>query len=88
MTMRAWSKSLREPSACGELPTFVGGAPAICPAASHLVQAAGINERVLSGSVTSNSRTPRLRMLLMTAKVWPSKAWRFRVISTVSGILR
>jgi len=87
MMVRAWSKSLRAPSVCGEPPTFVAGAPSICQA-SQSVHAAGMSERVPSGRVTSNSRMPRLRMLLMTAKVWPSKAWRFRVISTASGISR
>jgi hypothetical protein len=49
---------------------------------------AGISDRLPSGRLTSKRRTPRLRMLLMTAKLWPSKAWHFRVMVTACGILR
>jgi hypothetical protein len=88
MMVRAWSKSLRVPSTCGESPKFVGGAPFIGPAASQSVHAAGISARLPSGRLASNSTTPRLRMLLMTDKVWPSKAWHLRVMITASGISR
>jgi hypothetical protein len=47
-----------------------------------------MSERLPSGRVTSNNKTPRLRMLPMTAKLWPSKAWHLRVMITASGILR
>ena len=88
MMVRAWSKSLRVPSTCGESPKLVGGDPFFGPAASQSVHAAGISDRLPSGRLTSKRRTPRLRMLLMTAKLRPSKAWHFRVMITASGILR
>ena len=84
MMMRAWSKSATAPSVCGKSSMLVGGAPFSCQS----VHAAGMSERLPSGRLASNRRTPRLRILLMTAKLWPSKAWHFRVIITASGILR
>jgi hypothetical protein len=86
--VRAWSKSLRVPSTCGESPKFVGGDPFIRPATSQSVHAAGISERLPSGRLTRRSKTPRRLMLLMTAKLWPSKAWHLRVMITASGISR
>jgi hypothetical protein len=83
MMVRAWSKSLRTPSVC-ELPAPVGGAPFTCQS----VHAAGMSERLPSGKLASNSKTPRLRMQPMTARLWPSKAWLFRVTITASGIFR
>jgi hypothetical protein len=84
MIVRAWSKSFRAPSVCDESPSLIGGAPLTFQS----VHAAGMSERLPSGKLASNSRTPRLRMLPMTAKVWPSKAWPFRVMITASGIFR
>ncbi|HEX4707764.1 MAG TPA: hypothetical protein VH229_08535 [Candidatus Udaeobacter sp.] len=84
MMVRALSKSVRAPSMCGKSPTLVGGDPF----SWQSVQAAGMSERLPSGRVTSNNKTPRLRMLPMTAKLWPSKAWHLRVMITASGILR
>jgi hypothetical protein len=84
MTVRTWSKSLRVPSVCDESPWLVAGAPFTCQS----VHAAGMSERLPSGKLASNSRMPRRRMLPMTAKLWPSKAWHFRVMITTSGISR
>jgi hypothetical protein len=84
MMVRAWSKSVRPPSMCGKSPTLVGGDPFTFQS----VHAAGMSERLPSGKLASNSRTPRLRMLPMTAKLWPSKAWLLRVMITAFGILR
>jgi hypothetical protein len=84
MMVRAWSKSLRVPSVCDESPSLVGGAAFTCQS----VHVAGMSERLPSGKLASNSRTPRLRMLSITAKLWPSKAWHLRVIITASGIFR
>jgi hypothetical protein len=80
MRVRAWSKSLSVPSVRGEPPTL--------SAAFQSVHAVGISDRLPSGRLTSKRRTPRLRRQLMTAKVWPSKAWHFRVMVTASGMLR
>jgi hypothetical protein len=65
MMVRAWSKSVRAPSVCGESPSLIGGTSFNCQS----VHAAGMSERLPSGRLASNSRTPRLRMLLMTGKV-------------------
>ena len=49
----------------------------------------GRNERSLpSGKTTRAKRTPRRRMLLITASDWPSKAWRSRVMVTEFGMSR
>ena len=37
-------------------------------------------KRLPSGKTTRTRRTPRRRILLITASDWPSKAWRSRVI--------
>ncbi len=84
MMARAWSKSLRAARVCDESPSLVGGATFTCQS----VHVAGMSERLPSGKLASSSRTPRLRMLPMTAKLWPSKAWHFRVMITASGMLR
>jgi hypothetical protein len=84
MMVRAWSKSVTAPSVCGKSSMLVAGAPFTCQS----VHAAGMSERLPSGRLASNRRTPRLRMLPMTAKLWPSKAWHLRVMITASGILR
>ena len=84
MMVRAWSKSLRVPSVCDDSLWPVAGAPFTCQS----VHAAGMSERLPSGKLASNSRMPRLRMLLITAKLWPSKAWHLRVMITASGIFR
>jgi hypothetical protein len=41
-----------------------------------------MSDRLPFGRMTRTSSTPRCFMLLMTASVWPSKAWRFRMIVT------
>jgi hypothetical protein len=74
MMVRACSKSLSAPSMCCESPALVGSAPFICPVEFQSVHAAGISDRLPSGRHTSNCSTPHLRMLLMTARLWPSKA--------------
>jgi hypothetical protein len=84
MMVRALSKSVRAPSTQGKSPMLAGGDPFTCQS----VQVAGRRERLPSGKLASNSRTPRLRMLPMTAKLWPSKAWHLRVMITASGIFR
>jgi hypothetical protein len=83
MIRRAWSKSLTLPSVCAELPSLVGGVPL-----TQSVHAAGMSERLPSGKLASNNRTPRLRMLLITANLWPSNTWPLRVMITVSGTFR
>jgi hypothetical protein len=84
MMVRAWSKSVTAPSVCDKSSKHGGGAPF----SGQSVHAAGMSERLPSGRLASNRRRPRLRILLMTAKLWPSKAWHFRVMITASGILR
>src|SRR5258707_9239971 len=45
----------------------------------------GRNQRAAtSGKTTRTRRTPRRRMLLITASDWPSKAWRSRVMVSES----
>src|ERR1700736_4109988 len=60
------------------------------PASSGLqsVHSAGMSDRLPSGKTTRTRRTPRRRMLLITASDWPSKAWRSRVIVAESGTSR
>jgi len=84
MMVRAWSKSLRAARVCDGSPSLVGGAAFTCQS----VHAAGMSERLPSGKLASSSRTPRLRMLPMTANLWPSKAWHLRVMITASEIFR
>jgi hypothetical protein len=84
MMVRAWSKSLTRPSVCGKSSMLVGSASF----SRQSVHAAGMSERLPSGRLASNRRTPRLRILLMTAKLRPSKAWHFRVMITAFGISR
>src|ERR1700736_6250434 len=49
---------------------------------------AGMSDRLPSGKTTRTRRTPRRRMLLITASDWPSKAWRSRVTVAESGTSR
>jgi hypothetical protein len=84
MIMRARSKSLRPPSESDELASLVDGASFNCQS----VHAAGMRDRLPSGKLASNSKTPRRRMLLIIGKLWPSSAWHLRVMITASGILR
>ena len=95
MTARAWSKSLRRPSADEDphgssLP--IGVAPGVCPdgcsGAFQSLHAAGMSERLPSGRHASNSTTPRRRMLPITARLRPSNAWPSRVMTTAAGISR
>ena len=46
------------------------------------VHAAGMSDRLPFGRMTSTSNTPRRLMLLITASVWPSNAWRLRITVT------
>src|SRR6516164_171456 len=57
------------------------------PAGSAIqsVQAAGMSERVPFGKITSTTRTPRRRMLVITASDRPSNGCRLRVITTDFG---
>jgi hypothetical protein len=47
-----------------------------------------MSERLPSGTLTSRSKTPRRRMLLITASDWRSKAWPSQVMITESGMSR
>ena len=49
---------------------------------------AGMSDRLPSGKTARTRRTPRRRMLLITASDWPSKAWRSRMMVTEFGISR
>jgi hypothetical protein len=46
------------------------------------VHAAGMSDRLPFGRMTSTSNTPCRLMLLITASVWPSNAWRLRITVT------
>jgi hypothetical protein len=41
-----------------------------------------MSDRLPFGRMTSTNRTPRRLMLLITASVWPSNAWRLRMTVT------
>jgi hypothetical protein len=80
MTLPSWSKS---PS----LPREDGGSissllHALASASRQSVHAAGMSDRLPFGKMTSTSNTPRRLMLLITASVWPSNAWRLRIMVT------
>ena len=86
MILRRWSKSPSLPRSWAP-PASSAGVRLAC-SAFQSVQSAGISERLPSGKTTRTSRTPRRRMLLITASDWPSKAWRSRVMVSESGISR
>ena len=51
-------------------------------ASRQSVHAAGMSDRLPFGRMTSTSNTLRRLMLLITASVWPSNAWRLRITVT------
>ena len=55
---------------------------ALTSASRQSVHAAGMSDRLPFGRMTSMSNTPRRLMLLITASVWPSNAWRLRITVT------
>jgi hypothetical protein len=83
--VRRWSKSASLPRLPIAVPSFGDGQLPVS-SSPQSVHFAGMSERLPSGRLTSRSNTPRRRMLLMTAKVRPSKAWRSRMIVTAAGI--
>jgi hypothetical protein len=87
MTLRRWSKSPSLPSSWLPLPASSAGVRSACSLLQS-VQLAGMSDRLPSGKTTRAKRTPRRRMLLITASDWPSKAWRSRVMVTEFGMSR
>ena len=86
MILRRWSKSPSLPRSW-EMWEF-GVEPADIPADCsevQSVQVTGISERLPFGKTTRTRRTPRRRMLVITASDWPSNACRSRVIVTDAG---
>jgi len=81
MTLPSWSKS---PSLPREDVWSISSSPSdAAPSASRQsVHAAGMSDRLPFGRITSTSNTPRRLMLLITASVWPSNAWRLRITLT------
>ena len=81
MTLPSWSKSLSLPREdVSSISSSLGDA---LPSASRQsVHAAGMSDRLPFGRMTSTSNTPRRLMLLITASVWPSNAWRLRITVT------
>jgi hypothetical protein len=80
MTLPSWSKS---PSLPREDVWSVSSlSDALASASRQSVHAAGMSDRLPFGRMTSTSNTPRRLMLLITASVWPSNAWRLRTTVT------
>jgi hypothetical protein len=75
MTLPSWSKS---PSLPREDVRSISSSLGEAPASRQSVHAAGMSERLPFGRMTSTSSAPRRLMLLITASVWPSNAWRLR----------
>jgi hypothetical protein len=75
MTLPSWSKS---PSLPREDVQSISSSLDDAPALRQSVHAAGMRDRLPFGRMTSTSSTPRRLMLLITASVWPSNAWRLR----------
>ena len=87
MTLRRWSKSPSLPRSWAPSLASPAGVRLACSVLQS-VQLAGMSDRLPSGKTTRTRRTPRRRMLVITASDWPSKAWRSRVMVTESGISR
>ena len=85
MTLRSWSKS---PSLPREDVRSISSSLGNASPARQSVQSAGMSDRLPFGRMTSMSSTPRRLMLLITASVWPSKAWRRRITVTSAGTSR
>jgi len=81
MTLPSWSKS---PSLPREdvLSILSSLSDAVTSTSRQSVHAAGMSDRLPFGRMTSTSNTPRRLMLLITASVWPSNAWRLRITVT------
>ena len=77
MTLPSWSKSPSLPREDVSSPS-----DALASASRQSVQAAGMSDRLPFGRMASTSGTPRRLMLLITASVWPSNAWRLRMTVT------
>lgn len=77
MTLRSWSKS---PSLPREDVWSISSSlsDALASASRQSVHTAGMSDRLPFGRMTSTNNTPRRLMLLITASVWPSNAWRLR----------
>ena len=81
MTLPSWSKS---PSLPREDVSSISSSlsDALTSTSRQSVHAAGMSDRLPFGRTTSTSNTPRRLMLLITASVWPSNAWRLRITVT------
>ena len=79
MTLPSWSKS---PSLPREDVWSISSSLSDALASRQSVQAAGMSDRLPFGRMTSTSNTPPRLMLLITASVWPSNAWRLRMTVT------
>lgn len=81
MTLPSWSKS---PSLPREDVSSISSSlsDALTSASRQSVHAAGMSDRLPFGRMTSTRNTPRRLMLLITANVWPSNAWRLRITVT------
>ena len=79
MTLPSWSKS---PSLPREDVWSISSSLGDRSALRQSVHAAGMSDRLPFGRMTSTSNTPRRLMLLITASVWPSNAWRLRITVT------
>ena len=79
MTLPSRSKS---PSLPREDVWSISSSPSDASASRQSVHAAGMSDRLPFGRMTSTSNTPRRLMLLITASVWPSNAWRLRMTVT------
>ena len=79
MILPSWSKS---PSLPRDDVRSISSSPGDASALRQSVHAAGMSDRLPFGRMTSTSSSPRRLMLLITASVWPSNAWRLRVTVT------
>ena len=79
MTLPSWSKSLSLPR---EDVSSISSSLSDASALRQSVHAAGMSDRLPFGRMTSTSSTLRRLMLLITASVWPSNAWRLRITVT------
>ena len=81
MTLPSWSKSLSLPREdVSSISSSLGDA--LASPSRQSVHAAGTSDRLPFGRMTSTSNTPCRLMLLITASVWPSNAWRLRITVT------
>ena len=80
MTLPSWSKSPSLPRE--DVSSISSLSDASTSASRQSVHAAGMSDRLPFGRTTSTSNTPRRLMLLITASVWPSNAWRLRITVT------